>query len=152
MERTLICNMKAGTRQQSMAFFTGAGNMPARLRRSLRGSVNDHRAMPVLVFTLQMNVSKQVNASAWSPQIRRTDCTAGCSRVLHFPFLFPYGLHVGEGPRDLWDAAEDQGVPGAHAVSASAHDRDIQAAAAAAAPAFAAETVSVSMCPLRRRE
>lgn len=69
-------------------------------------------------------------------------------RILQFlisPSLpFRVLLCTGEGPRDIRDAAEDQRVPGTHAVPAPAHDRDLQATAAAAAAAPPSETVSAA--------
>lgn len=153
MERKLVCGMKAGTGQQSRPLCTWAGNMPEQLPRvPPRVSVNGRRTPRTLVPVLQMNVSKQASSATWNLQIRRIDGTAHSSRVLHSSFVFPCALHIGKGPRDLRDAAEDQGVPGTHAVPASAHDRDVQAAAAAAAPAPTSETVSVSVCPFRSCE
>lgn len=66
---------------------------------------------------------------------------SGCSPLRVF-----FSHDPGEGARDVWNATEDQRVPGINAVPSTAHNWDLQAAAAATAPALAPEAVSTTAC------
>lgn len=136
MKRKLVHSASTETRSQSIALFNLSWE------RARVTQIFHHKVLRVLIFMLQITVSKLANASIQNPQKMRTDCP-DTSTARHFSFSLLF-LHVGERPWDLRNAVKDQRVPGTHAVPSSAHDWNIQAAATAAAPTFTSETVSGS--------
>lgn len=140
LQSTLVHSPSPETIRQSTALFKLSGEhawVPS-LCACLPRAAQCHECC----FMLQIDVSKSANSSIQSPRKMRGDRPSYTSSVRHFCFSLLLLVLLGEGPWDIRNAVEDQGVPGTHAVPASAHDWNIQAAAAAAAPAFTSETVS----------
>lgn len=91
MKRTLIHSTSTETRSQSVALSNLSWER-ARVTQIFR-----HEVLRVLIFMLQINISKLENASIQNPQKMKTDCPSDTSTACHFSFSLLL-LYVGERP------------------------------------------------------
>lgn len=148
---TLVSSMSTETRRQNITSSLSAGSIHTPL------FITPHRSgslgMTAKLAGLDSPVTRKCEQVGRFVHAESTNNEDWLYLIFLQLFIFSslsFCSFIGEGPWDLRNAAEDQRIPGTHAVPSSTHDWNLQAAAATTAPTFTSETVSVSMCSLKK--